>query len=122
MNLAVFTLIALAAVTTNVMSIGEKLNCYYYASLGAKGFSCNERSDIICTEGCRSFVTISQCTSGTYPKKPVTTELCTVGYGRNTAAAQACITGQGTFRCTGNSTGTGVCHGCVPSSEITWAN
>ncbi|PLW15677.1 hypothetical protein PCANC_07595 [Puccinia coronata f. sp. avenae] len=121
MNVAVFTLISLAAVTMNVTAVGQTLNCFFYAG-GPKGFSCNERSDIICTEGCKSFVTASHCTSETYPKKPVTNELCTVGFGRNTAAAKACLTGQGAFRCTGNITGTGVCYGCVPPNQVTWAN
>ncbi|PLW15692.1 hypothetical protein PCANC_07604 [Puccinia coronata f. sp. avenae] len=105
----------------NVIAIGKKMDCFYYSPEGAKGFICNERTDIICTEGCKSFVTISQCKSETYPKKPVTTELCTVAFGRNTAAAKACRTGQDTFSCTGKSTGTGVCYGCLPRDQIHWA-
>ncbi|PLW15678.1 hypothetical protein PCANC_14337 [Puccinia coronata f. sp. avenae] len=114
-------LLSLASITFSVKAVGEMLNCATYSG-GTKGFECNYRSDILCTEGCKSFVTASECTLGTYPKKPVTSELCTVAYGRDTARAHACITGQASFRCTGSVTGTGVCYGCVPLDQITWAN
>ncbi|OAV87608.1 hypothetical protein PTTG_11693 [Puccinia triticina 1-1 BBBD Race 1] len=121
MNAAPYALLCLAAAAANVAAVGEKMKCSTYAAVGAKGFTCNDRSDIICTEGCKSFVTITNCTLPSYPKKPVTTELCTIGYGRDTAAAKACITGQGSFRCTGTTTGYGSCFGCVPYDKVSWA-
>ncbi|PLW49560.1 hypothetical protein PCANC_08983 [Puccinia coronata f. sp. avenae] len=121
MQAALLTLILFTAVTVNVAAVGETLNCALYSG-SPIGFTCDERPDIICTEGCTSFVTASECTSAKYPKKPVTTELCTSGFGRDTATAKACINGQGNFHCTGKISGTGVCHGCVRPNDIIWPN
>ncbi|OAV98326.1 hypothetical protein PTTG_00374, partial [Puccinia triticina 1-1 BBBD Race 1] len=101
MNAALYATLCLAAATAIVAAVGDKRK------------SCDDRADIICTEGCQSFITITNCTLEGYPKKPATTEICTAGYGRNTASAKSCTTGQGTFRCTGTSTGSGSCSGCV---------
>ncbi|EFP94539.1 uncharacterized protein PGTG_20495 [Puccinia graminis f. sp. tritici CRL 75-36-700-3] len=110
MNATIYALLCLAAAAANVATVGEKMK------------SCNDWSDIICTKGCKTFVTITNCTLPSYPKKPVTTELCTIGYGRDTAAAKACITGQGSFCCTGTTTGHATCSGCVPYNKVSWAN
>ncbi|KAA1065368.1 hypothetical protein PGT21_015820 [Puccinia graminis f. sp. tritici] len=121
MNAALYALLCLAAATANVAAVGETLQCSTYAAVGPKGYTCNDRSDIICTEGCKKFITITNCSLQDHPQKPITTELCTNGYGRDTAAAKACITGQGTFRCTGTTTGSGTCSGCVPFNKVSWA-
>ncbi|KAA1103352.1 hypothetical protein PGT21_015459 [Puccinia graminis f. sp. tritici] len=120
MNAALYALLCLAAASANVAGVGEKMQCSTYAAAGYKGYTCNDRSDIICTEGCKKFITITNCTLSGHPQKPATTELCTVAYGRNTAAAKACRTGQGSFRCTGTATGSGTCSGCVPYDQVGW--
>ncbi|KAA1069921.1 hypothetical protein PGTUg99_002321 [Puccinia graminis f. sp. tritici] len=88
MNAALYALLCLAAASANVAGVGEKMQCSTYAAAGYKGYTCNDRSDIICTEGCKKFITITNCTLSGHPQKPATTELCTVAYGRNTAAAK----------------------------------
>ncbi|KAH9465692.1 hypothetical protein Pst134EA_013567 [Puccinia striiformis f. sp. tritici] len=105
MNTTLYALLSLAVATLSVGAVGQTNQCQFYASVGVKGYTCNERPDIICSEGCKSFVTMTGCVLTQYPKKPATTELCTVGYGRDTAAFKACLTSQGAFRCNGTSTG-----------------
>ncbi|POW11464.1 hypothetical protein PSTT_05231 [Puccinia striiformis] len=144
MNTTLYALLSLAVATLSVGAVGQTNQCQFYASVGVKGYSaspfetyihcdrrmltksshvaCNERPDIICSEGCKSFVTMTGCVLTQYPKKPATTELCTVGYGRDTAAFKACLTSQGAFRCNGTSTGQATCSGCVPRGDVTWAN
>merc|ERR1712137_783236 len=109
MNAAVFALFSLFAIVFDATAIGETYSCQQYAAVGYKGFTCNDRSDVICTEGCNTFVTATKCKLQGYPKKPESTEFCTVGFG------------QGTFRCTGNYSGVAKCFGCVPSNQISWA-
>lgn len=121
MNTALFALFSLFVAVFDATAVGDVYSCQTYAAVGPKGFTCNDRSDVICTEGCKTFVTSSNCKLQNYPKKPASTELCTVGFGRDTAAAKACITGQGTFRCTGNNSGTARCYGCVPYNQVSWA-
>ncbi|KAA1065910.1 hypothetical protein PGT21_015172 [Puccinia graminis f. sp. tritici] len=54
MNATIYALLCLAAAAANVATVGEKMKCFTY-SAGTKGYSCNDRSDIICTEGCKTF-------------------------------------------------------------------
>ncbi|KAA1130553.1 hypothetical protein PGTUg99_021277 [Puccinia graminis f. sp. tritici] len=61
MNATIYALLCLAAAAANVATVGEKMKCFTY-SAGTKGYSCNDRSDIICTEGCKTFATITNCT------------------------------------------------------------
>ncbi|KAI7951779.1 hypothetical protein MJO28_007463, partial [Puccinia striiformis f. sp. tritici] len=90
MNTTLYALLSLAVATLSVGAVGQTNQCQFYASVGVKGYTCNERPDIICSEGCKSFVTMTGCVLTQYPKKPATTELCTVGYGRDTAAFKVC--------------------------------
>ncbi|KAH9452926.1 hypothetical protein MJO28_008162 [Puccinia striiformis f. sp. tritici] len=122
MNTALYALFSLAAATSSVGAVAETSQCQFYASVGVKGYTCNESPDYICSAGCSSFVTATNCVLTQYPKKPPTTEVCTLGFGRDTAAFKACLTGQGSFRCNGTSVGRATCHGCVPNGGVTWAN
>ncbi|KNZ55228.1 hypothetical protein VP01_2734g2 [Puccinia sorghi] len=132
MNAFFYALMSLAIAATNVSAIGETMTCTTY-SASPKGFACNDRPDIVCTEGCKTFVTSSQCKFDKYPKKPTTSELCTVGFGSTSATTKSnlflphfavclCITGQGSFSCTGKSTGSAKCYGCVAYNKIPWAS
>ncbi|KAA1103353.1 hypothetical protein PGT21_015510 [Puccinia graminis f. sp. tritici] len=123
MNATIYALLCLAAAAANVAAQAIVLSrILTNGPVVVNTLACNDWSDIICTKGCKTFVTITNCTLPSYPKKPVTTELCTIGYGRDTAAAKACITGQGSFCCTGTTTGHATCSGCVPYNKVSWAN
>merc|ERR1711963_700873 len=105
MNAFFYAVMSLAIAVINVSAIGETMKCTTYGS-GPKGFTCDDRPDIVCTEGCKTFITASYCKLDHYPKKPVTSKIC--------------VNGQGHFYCTGASTGLATCSGCVPYNKVPW--
>jgi len=121
MNAFFYALMSLALAATNVNAIGETLSCQTYTS-SPKGFECNDVKDIICTEGCKTFVTAYKCTLSEFPKKPATTELCTAYWGSGTAYMKLCGNAQGSFQCTGGGDGQAKCYGCVAANKIPWAS
>uniref|UniRef100_A0A0S1MJ79 Secreted protein n=1 Tax=Phakopsora pachyrhizi TaxID=170000 RepID=A0A0S1MJ79_PHAPC len=101
-----------------VASISETQVCSYYSDSYGNKSTCNEQPNVVCTGGCHGpYVVANNCmlqdgtasgTSITYN----TTQVCTKGFGRNTAAAKACLNEIGPFTCTGPTNGAAVCYGC----------
>ncbi|OAV96883.1 hypothetical protein PTTG_26177 [Puccinia triticina 1-1 BBBD Race 1] len=93
--------------------------CFYYTGANTNSATCNEVPDLICTGGCRrgSYVTAEGCRPNDGSPKsaaaPLTPQNCTVGFGRDTAAAKACLTETKGYSCNGKTSGFALCYGCV---------
>ncbi|PLW17003.1 hypothetical protein PCANC_11377 [Puccinia coronata f. sp. avenae] len=91
--------------------------CSFYTGANTNSATCNEIPNLTCMQGCGwNFVVAEGCqpTDGTWA--PPSTQVCDVGFGRDTAAAKACITSSGSFSCRGATSGYTWCYGCVPNT------
>ncbi|EFP87717.2 uncharacterized protein PGTG_13503 [Puccinia graminis f. sp. tritici CRL 75-36-700-3] len=128
---------AFSAATVTTDNDGPK-QCMTYTGANTDTATCNDIPDMICTKGCRdSFVVAQGCLPNDGSAAPTDlpgTQVCTVGFGRDTAAAKACLTESKGFSCKGDTTGYTYCYGCAktritykvpPSSETyppSWLN
>ncbi|KAI7951777.1 hypothetical protein MJO28_007461 [Puccinia striiformis f. sp. tritici] len=55
MNTTLYALLSLAVATLSVGAVGETRQCTTYATIGIEGTTCEERSGLICSEGCSTF-------------------------------------------------------------------
>ncbi|KAI8449900.1 hypothetical protein BY996DRAFT_7431740 [Phakopsora pachyrhizi] len=96
----------------------EQRSCSFYTGANTTSATCNEQPNVVCTKGCTGpFVTATECTPVNESEEAIaSTQVCSFGFGRNTAAAKACINELGTFRCTGQTTGSATCDGCQARS------
>ncbi|KNZ60915.1 hypothetical protein VP01_1483g10 [Puccinia sorghi] len=88
-------------------------DCHTYTDARSPTATCNEIYK--CTGGCAGYVTATQCTRnpGNDVKASKTTEKCTLGYGKSSAAMTICINENGSFNCFGPTDGKAECKGCV---------
>ncbi|EGF99535.1 uncharacterized protein MELLADRAFT_112579 [Melampsora larici-populina 98AG31] len=106
----------------------ESMKCTMYAKANTNNAQCNER--YTCTGGCEGpFVVGPSCllitnatdfmgkpnSASDPPNNPVSNVKCTVGFGRNSAAARLCITETATYSCTGTTApdSHAMCQGCT---------
>ncbi|OAV98379.1 hypothetical protein PTTG_25639 [Puccinia triticina 1-1 BBBD Race 1] len=96
---------------------GTTQQCSIYTLANTTAATCNDNPNVICTKGCRGFVTAEGCRrddgSDPYQTKPTKSHVCNVGFFQNTAGAKSCQTKKRTYRCTGNSYGSATCSGCI---------
>ncbi|KAH9813541.1 secreted protein [Melampsora americana] len=107
---------------------GQTTQCTRYSRANTTQPSCNER--YTCAGECTGpFITAQNCLlitddtdflgrpkPDTPANSPVTNVICNVGYGRNTAAASACLTDTGTYSCNGGMVADtyATCYECIP--------
>ncbi|KAA1113279.1 hypothetical protein PGT21_027115 [Puccinia graminis f. sp. tritici] len=93
--------------------------CEMYTNANSTSATCNEVSGMVCTGGCTGYVTATKCTTSQEmndPKPPLTTEKCTVSYGKSSATMAICITEKQVFTCYGPVTGKANCKSCKRQS------
>ncbi|CAH7666362.1 hypothetical protein BY996DRAFT_3252849 [Phakopsora pachyrhizi] len=92
----------------------DQMTCSFYTSANTSLATCNEQPNVVCTKGCTgNFVTATQCTPVNGPEGTApSTQVCSIGFGRDTARAKACINEMGAFSCTGQTSGSPTCNGC----------
>ncbi|KAI8461436.1 hypothetical protein BY996DRAFT_6408676 [Phakopsora pachyrhizi] len=70
---------------------GISISCFMYSDANALNSTCNERTDLICTKGCKGpFATATECQllSGTDVSSASTTQVCSFDFGRDATAAK----------------------------------
>ncbi|KAA1096569.1 hypothetical protein PGT21_020961 [Puccinia graminis f. sp. tritici] len=96
----------------------ETKKCFYYTGANTNTATCNDIPGVTCTGGCGgTFNFAEECrpSDGSDPQHiaPPTNQTCDLGFGRDTAAAKACVTTTGTYSCRGKITpGETYCYGC----------
>ncbi|EFP88906.1 hypothetical protein PGT21_022021 [Puccinia graminis f. sp. tritici] len=96
----------------------ETKKCFYYTGANTNTATCNDIPGVSCTGGCGgTFNFAEECrpSDGSDPQHiaPPTNQTCDLGFGRDTAAAKACVTTTGMYSCRGKITpGETYCYGC----------
>ncbi|POW06733.1 hypothetical protein PSTT_08732 [Puccinia striiformis] len=150
--LAIFIVALIGQVASDgTASTDGPRKCTFYTGANTNSATCNEIPDLVCNQGCQdSFVTAEGClpNDGSGSDTKPTTQLCNVGFGRDTARAkgedwqlkqsevnrankrtasskkkyysiEACLTLTGGYSCTGKTSGYTNCYGCV-NTRITF--
>ncbi|PLW53072.1 hypothetical protein PCANC_05798 [Puccinia coronata f. sp. avenae] len=92
--------------------------CTFYTGANTNSATCDDIPDLTCIQGCGdNFVVAEGCQPRGSIFAPLSTQLCNVEFGRNTAdiKTSTCITTSGQFSCTGKTSGLTHCYGCVPT-------
>ncbi|OAV98465.1 hypothetical protein PTTG_08526 [Puccinia triticina 1-1 BBBD Race 1] len=95
-------------------------DCWWYDNANSTAASCNGVRNRVCAGGCTGYVTATNCTTSHKmddPKPPLTTEKCTVSYGRSSATMSICVAENRSFICYGRPTGRARCKGCSESGS-----
>ncbi|KAH9816520.1 secreted protein [Melampsora americana] len=109
----------------------DSMKCSLYYNANTNNARCNDL--YTCTGGCEGpFVVGPSCllitnatdfmgrpkSASDPPNNPVSDVKCTVGFGKNTAAAKICITETAKYSCTGTTApdSHAMCHGCATGS------
>ncbi|EFP86512.1 uncharacterized protein PGTG_12468 [Puccinia graminis f. sp. tritici CRL 75-36-700-3] len=90
-------------------------DCSTYVNANSTSASCDDVWGMVCTGGCTGYVTATQCTTShemNDQRPPLTSEKCTVSYGKSSATMALCITPHQTFTCYGPTTGKARCKAC----------
>ncbi|CAH7688427.1 hypothetical protein PPACK8108_LOCUS23395 [Phakopsora pachyrhizi] len=97
----------------------DQMTCGFYTAANTSSATCNDQPNVVCTKGCTgTFVTATQCTPVNGPEGTTpSTQVCSIGFGRDTARAKACINEMGAFSCTGQTSGSATCNGCQTSKN-----
>ncbi|CAH7672355.1 hypothetical protein PPACK8108_LOCUS7156 [Phakopsora pachyrhizi] len=68
----------------------EQRSCSFYTGANTTSATCNEQPNVVCTKGCTGpFVTATECTPVNESEEAIaSTQVCSFGFGRNTAAAK----------------------------------
>ncbi|CAH7671834.1 hypothetical protein PPACK8108_LOCUS6665 [Phakopsora pachyrhizi] len=107
-------------VSALMASVPDTQTCSFYTGAYTNSATCNEQPNVVCTQGCYGpYVVATGCVleNGSTGGASSSSQVCTMGFGRNTAAAKACINELGTFRCTGQTSGSATCYGCRNSAQ-----
>ncbi|KAA1106626.1 hypothetical protein PGT21_036673 [Puccinia graminis f. sp. tritici] len=86
--------------------------CYSYANTNTNHATCGK---LVCPYGCSwPFVTAENCMPTTGPTVGVnaTSQICHLGYWKESNQVSSCITKFGSYKCSGGSTGFASCTGC----------
>lgn len=97
-------------------------DCQDYTGANTTSATCNDQPGIVCTGGCTGFVTATNCTRSqkiNVLEAPITTEKCTLGFGKSSATMYICINEQFAFSCYGSTSGKAQCKGCGPVNSTT---
>ncbi|POW02454.1 hypothetical protein PSTT_11805 [Puccinia striiformis] len=101
--------------TSGVFATEDVKECERYERANSTTASCNDVPGSVCTGGCTGYVTATKCTTSTKindQRAPLTTEKCTVTYGKLSATMTMCVTDSQTFTCYGPESGKAKCKGC----------
>ncbi|KAI9617721.1 hypothetical protein H4Q26_013029 [Puccinia striiformis f. sp. tritici PST-130] len=97
--------------TSGVFATEDVKECERYERANSTTASCNDVPGSVCT----GYVTATKCTTSTKindQRAPLTTEKCTVTYGKLSATMTMCVTDSQTFTCYGPESGKAKCKGC----------
>ncbi|EGG06477.1 uncharacterized protein MELLADRAFT_124111 [Melampsora larici-populina 98AG31] len=125
--LVVFALSVFSSTWAQTPTGGEVFKCTRYALANTTRPSCNERytcagqctGPFIAAQNCFLLSNNTDFLGNPKPNTPanpaVPKVICDVGYGRNTAAASACLTKTGTYSCNGGPVAEtyATCYKCV---------
>ncbi|KAH9457380.1 hypothetical protein MJO29_011442 [Puccinia striiformis f. sp. tritici] len=93
-------------------------DCQTYTDARSLKATCN--GIYTCNAGCTGFVTATNCTRSQMPndlQPPLTTEMCSIGYGRSSATMAICINESASFTCYGPASGKVECKGCFNPNQ-----
>ena len=95
-------------------------DCQIYTDARSPTATCN--GIYKCAGGCTGYVTATNCTRSQEPndlRPPLTTEQCTIGYGKSSATMAICINEYASFTCYGPARGKAECKRCVNFNQQT---
>ncbi|OAV98452.1 hypothetical protein PTTG_05518 [Puccinia triticina 1-1 BBBD Race 1] len=101
--------------TTENDELPHDQDCTWYTDANTTSATCNGVPGMRCTGGCTGHVTARNCTTSheiNVQEPPLTTEKCTVSYGRSSATMAVCLTEHQSFTCYGSPSGKARCKGC----------